>query len=265
MGCRNVLAVRCRRRRNSRIRPSLAGAGIVRLVPQVRIVDAELGAVESIERPQPQLHLGFSRTLMRSAMPRFSRLGLLSAWRTGVSEGQPGRRGRRPPDPKPKVIRFAGIVRHRNAVKPTRIDRAEWRARLERGNRIIPSRLPAAGAGTLSPPRGRSVRRPGCPSRDTTRHAGESRPRSPSDSRTAGDPRTPTYRGAYQRGTAKRQETLLLAGDAEAATSHLTRANAQHKSLKLAAVLMLLRVAPGFLRALYQWRDRHVYKVKPGS
>jgi hypothetical protein len=57
----------------------------------------------------------------------------------------------------------------------------------------------------------------------------------------------------------------LLAGDAEAATSHLTRANAQHKSLKLAAVLMLLRVAPGFLRALYQWRDRHVYKVKPGS
>src|ERR1022692_3131140 len=202
---------------------------------------------------------------MRSAMPRFSRLGLLSAWRTGVSEGQPGRRGRRPPDPKPKVIRFAGIVRHRNSVKPTRIDRAEWRARLERGNRIIPSRLPAAGAGTLSPPRGRSVRRPGCPSRDTTRHAGESRPRSPSDSRTAGDPRTPTYRGAYQRGTAKRQETLLLAGDAEAATSHLTRANAQHKSLKLAAVLMLLRVAPGFLRALYQWRDRHVYKVKPGS
>jgi hypothetical protein len=28
---------------------------------------------------------------------------------------------------------------------------------------------------------------------------------------------------------------------------------------------MLLRVAPGFLRALYQWRDRHVYKLKTQS
>jgi hypothetical protein len=44
----------------------------------------------------------------------------------------------------------------------------------------------------------------------------------------------------------------FLAGDAEAAVSHLTRANAQRKSLKLATVLMLLRVAPGFLRALYR-------------
>jgi hypothetical protein len=35
--------------------------------------------------------------------------------------------------------------------------------------------------------------------------------------------------------------------------------------LKLAAVLMLLRVAPGLLRALYQWRDRHVYKLKTQS
>jgi hypothetical protein len=57
----------------------------------------------------------------------------------------------------------------------------------------------------------------------------------------------------------------FLAGDAAAAVSHLRRANAQHKSLKLAAVLMLLRVAPGFLRALYQWRDRHVYKLKTQS
>jgi hypothetical protein len=56
--------------------------------------------------------------------------------------------------------------------------------------------------------------------------------------------------------------TAFLAGDAAAAVSHLTRANAQHKSLKLGAVLMLLRVAPGVLRALYQWRDRHVYKLK---
>jgi hypothetical protein len=26
-----------------------------------------------------------------------------------------------------------------------------------------------------------------------------------------------------------------------------------------------LRVAPGLLRALYQWRDRHVYKLKTQS
>jgi hypothetical protein len=57
----------------------------------------------------------------------------------------------------------------------------------------------------------------------------------------------------------------FLAGDAAAAVSHLRRANAQHKSLKLAAVLMLLRVAPGLLRTLYQWRDRHVYKLKTQS
>lgn len=60
-------------------------------------------------------------------------------------------------------------------------------------------------------------------------------------------------------------KNAFLAGDAEAAASHLTRANAQHKSLKLATVLLLLRVAPGFLRALYQWRDRHVHKLKTQS
>lgn len=60
-------------------------------------------------------------------------------------------------------------------------------------------------------------------------------------------------------------KNAFLAGDAEAAVSHLRRANAQHKSLKLATVLMLLRVAPGCLRALYQWRDRHVYKLKTQS
>jgi cellulose synthase/poly-beta-1,6-N-acetylglucosamine synthase-like glycosyltransferase len=54
----------------------------------------------------------------------------------------------------------------------------------------------------------------------------------------------------------------FLAGDTEAAVGHLMQVNAQHKSLKLATVLMLLRVAPGFLRALYQWRDRHAYKLK---
>jgi glycosyltransferase involved in cell wall biosynthesis len=54
----------------------------------------------------------------------------------------------------------------------------------------------------------------------------------------------------------------FLAGDTEAATNHLTRANEQQKSLKLSVVLMLLKVAPGILRVFYQWRDRHVYKLK---
>lgn len=60
----------------------------------------------------------------------------------------------------------------------------------------------------------------------------------------------------------QRGKNAVLAGDDEAAIGHLTCANQQHKSLKLAAVLMLLRVAPSFLRALYHWRDRHVYKLK---
>jgi len=54
----------------------------------------------------------------------------------------------------------------------------------------------------------------------------------------------------------------FLAGDTAAAIDHLTRANAQHKSLKLSTVTMLLQVAPGFLRALYFWRDRRVSKLK---
>jgi hypothetical protein len=57
----------------------------------------------------------------------------------------------------------------------------------------------------------------------------------------------------------------FLAGDAAAAVRHLTWANAQYKSLKLASVLMLLRVAPGLLRALNRWRDGHVYKLKTPS
>jgi glycosyltransferase involved in cell wall biosynthesis len=56
----------------------------------------------------------------------------------------------------------------------------------------------------------------------------------------------------------QRGKNALLAGDTEAAISHLARANAQQKSLKLTTILMLLRVAPSFLGAIYQWRDRHV-------
>jgi hypothetical protein len=57
----------------------------------------------------------------------------------------------------------------------------------------------------------------------------------------------------------------FLAGDAEKAVSHLTRANAQFKSLKIGAIVTVLRVAPRSLRALYQWRDRRRYKLKPPS
>jgi hypothetical protein len=63
----------------------------------------------------------------------------------------------------------------------------------------------------------------------------------------------------------QRGKNALMAGDDAAAIGHLARANAQHKSLKLTTILMLLRVAPSFLRALYQWRDRHVYKLKTQS
>jgi len=52
----------------------------------------------------------------------------------------------------------------------------------------------------------------------------------------------------------------FLNGDAGEAVYHLTQANTQHRSLKLTAVLMLLRVAPDFLRALYRWRDRRLCK-----
>jgi len=63
----------------------------------------------------------------------------------------------------------------------------------------------------------------------------------------------------------ERGKRAFLAGDAEGAVRHLTQARAQRKSLKLAAVLMLLRVTPSFLRTLYQWRDRHVYSLKTPS
>jgi hypothetical protein len=46
------------------------------------------------------------------------------------------------------------------------------------------------------------------------------------------------------------------AGDAEAAIRHLSRANAQRKSWKIRLILVLLRVAPGFLQMLDRWRNR---------
>jgi hypothetical protein len=57
-------------------------------------------------------------------------------------------------------------------------------------------------------------------------------------------------------------KSACLAGDAEGAIGHLSRANAQHKSWRVAMVLVLLRVAPGFLQALYQWRTQRVHRLK---
>jgi glycosyltransferase involved in cell wall biosynthesis len=47
----------------------------------------------------------------------------------------------------------------------------------------------------------------------------------------------------------------FLAGDREAAISYLSRAYLQQKSLRLALILQMLRVAPGFMKMLYQWRQ----------
>ena len=55
----------------------------------------------------------------------------------------------------------------------------------------------------------------------------------------------------------------FLTGDSEMAIRELTQANLHFKSAKLSMVLLALRVAPQFLQALYQWRDRHIYKLKP--
>jgi hypothetical protein len=47
----------------------------------------------------------------------------------------------------------------------------------------------------------------------------------------------------------------FLTGDKDVAIRHLRHANAHYKSVKLTMVLLLLRVAPGLLRALYRWRE----------
>jgi glycosyltransferase involved in cell wall biosynthesis len=51
----------------------------------------------------------------------------------------------------------------------------------------------------------------------------------------------------------------FLAGDRAAAVRHLSRANMERKSFKLFFIIALLRVAPGFLKTLYEWRNRHVH------
>jgi len=59
----------------------------------------------------------------------------------------------------------------------------------------------------------------------------------------------------------ERGRQAFVAGDSEAAIRHLSRVNRQQKSIKLAVILGLLRVAPGFLKTLYDWRNRHVFRV----
>jgi hypothetical protein len=59
----------------------------------------------------------------------------------------------------------------------------------------------------------------------------------------------------------EKAKCAVIAGDAETAISHLSNANTQRKSSKIAMILLLLRVAPGFLRTLYLWRNRPVHNL----
>lgn len=59
----------------------------------------------------------------------------------------------------------------------------------------------------------------------------------------------------------ERGKRAFLAGDYQAAISHLSRANVQRKSFKLAMILWVLRIAPGCLKALYERRNRHAYGI----
>lgn len=55
----------------------------------------------------------------------------------------------------------------------------------------------------------------------------------------------------------------FVSGDMETAVDQLTKANTHRKSVRLMLVLCALRIAPRLLKTLYQWRDRHIYKLKP--
>ncbi len=52
----------------------------------------------------------------------------------------------------------------------------------------------------------------------------------------------------------------FLAGDTDAAIRGLSQANANRRSARLAAVMLLVRVAPRLLQAVYQWRERRGMK-----
>jgi hypothetical protein len=50
----------------------------------------------------------------------------------------------------------------------------------------------------------------------------------------------------------------FLSGDSAAAIRHLKRANEAQNSARIALVLLLLRISPGFAKALYSWRHRNI-------
>ena len=55
----------------------------------------------------------------------------------------------------------------------------------------------------------------------------------------------------------------FLASDAEGAIRHLSLANTQLKSWRVAMILLLLRAAPGFLQFLYQARNGKALRLRP--
>ena len=57
----------------------------------------------------------------------------------------------------------------------------------------------------------------------------------------------------------------FLAGDYEPAVRHLSGANVERRSFRLSVIIELLRIAPGFLKTLYEWRNRHVFGVNSPS
>ena len=56
----------------------------------------------------------------------------------------------------------------------------------------------------------------------------------------------------------ERAKSSFVDGHTDTAIRELRQANAHFKSAKLTIVLLLLRVSPRLLRALYRWRDRHI-------
>ena len=52
----------------------------------------------------------------------------------------------------------------------------------------------------------------------------------------------------------------FAARDSKAAVGHLTRANVHYRCTKLAIVIVLLRLAPGFVQVLSYLRNRFIYR-----
>jgi glycosyltransferase involved in cell wall biosynthesis len=83
--------------------------------------------------------------------------------------------------------------------------------------------------------------------------------------------RTASERGAIERQcrlesaqlSLEKSRRAFLLGDTDTAMGNLVLANAYYHSAKLALVGWILPIAPQFLRRLYRWRDRHIYKLKP--